>query len=163
MSRTITFSKALNEALHQEMERDEKVFVIGEDVAKMGGDFGITSGIWVKWPDRAFDTALSEAAIVGLSCGAAVCGLRPVDVILGPQDLNGLAHRGPADPQAFGDLDDGVGLIALQVAVPDHFFQDLVDVLPLAQEGPPGSRTLQGIWQGQSCIHKIAFRASPYS
>ncbi len=78
MSRTITFSKALNEALHQEMERDEKVFVIGEDVAKMGGDFGITSGIWVRWPDRAFDTALSESAIVGLSCGAAVCGLRPV-------------------------------------------------------------------------------------
>ncbi len=78
MSRIITFSKAINEALHQEMERDELVFVLGEDVAKMGGDFGITSGIWEKWPNRAFDTALSEAAIVGLSCGAAACGLRPV-------------------------------------------------------------------------------------
>ena len=78
MSRIITFSKALNEALHQEMEQDEKVFVLGEDVAKMGGDFGITSGIWKRWPKRAYDTALSESAIVGLSCGAAVCGLRPV-------------------------------------------------------------------------------------
>ena len=78
MARTLTFSKALNEALYQEMERDEKVFILGEDVAKMGGDFGITSGIWNRWPKRAFDTALSESAIVGLSCGAAVCGLRPV-------------------------------------------------------------------------------------
>jgi pyruvate/2-oxoglutarate/acetoin dehydrogenase E1 component len=78
MSRILTFSKALNEALHQEMEHDEKVFIIGEDVAKMGGDFGITSGIWKRWPNRAFDTALSEAAIIGLSCGAAICGLRPV-------------------------------------------------------------------------------------
>ena len=78
MSRIITFSKALNEALQQEMEQDEKVFIIGEDVAKMGGDFGITSGIWKRWPRRAYDTALSESAIVGLSCGAAICGLRPV-------------------------------------------------------------------------------------
>jgi len=78
MSRILTFSKALNEALHQEMEQDEKVFIIGEDVAKMGGDFGITSGIWKRWPKRAYDTALSESAIVGLSCGAAICGLRPV-------------------------------------------------------------------------------------
>ena len=78
MARTLTFSKALNEALHQEMEHDEKVFILGEDVAKMGGDFGITSGIWNRWPKRAYDTALSESAIVGLSCGAAVCGLRPV-------------------------------------------------------------------------------------
>lgn len=78
MSRILTFSKALNEALHQEMEQDEKVFVLGEDVAKMGGDFGITSGIWKRWPKRAYDTALSESAIVGLSCGAAICGLRPV-------------------------------------------------------------------------------------
>ena len=78
MSRILTFSKALNEALHQEMEQDEKVFILGEDVAKMGGDFGITSGIWKRWPQRAYDTALSESAIVGLSCGAAICGLRPV-------------------------------------------------------------------------------------
>ncbi|MAT41182.1 MAG: alpha-ketoacid dehydrogenase subunit beta [Anaerolineaceae bacterium] len=78
MTRKISFSKAINEALHQEMERDEKVFIIGEDVAKMGGDFGITAGIWSKWPKRAFDTALSESAIIGLSCGAALCGLRPV-------------------------------------------------------------------------------------
>jgi pyruvate dehydrogenase E1 component beta subunit len=78
MGRNISFSKAINEALHQEMERDENIFIIGEDVAKMGGDFGLTQGIWAKWPKRAKDTALSESAIIGLSVGAAVCGLRPV-------------------------------------------------------------------------------------
>ncbi|MBI9104197.1 MAG: alpha-ketoacid dehydrogenase subunit beta [Spirochaetales bacterium] len=78
MARKLSFSKAINEALHQEMERDPSVFILGEDVAKMGGDFGITQGIWHKWPERAKDTALSESAIIGLSVGAAICGLRPV-------------------------------------------------------------------------------------
>ncbi len=76
--RTLTFTKALNEAIHQGMESDPSVFVIGEDVAKMGGDFGVTQGVWNRWPDRAFDTALSESAIVGLSTMAGACGLRPV-------------------------------------------------------------------------------------
>lgn len=78
MARKISFAGAINEALHQEMERDETVFILGEDVAKMGGDFGITKGIWLKWPHRAYDTALSEQAILGLSNGAALCGLKPV-------------------------------------------------------------------------------------
>jgi pyruvate dehydrogenase E1 component beta subunit len=82
MARKLTYSKAINEALHQEMERDEDVFILGEDVAKMGGDFGVTQGIWDKWPERAKDTPLSEAAILGLSAGAAVCGLRPVPEIM---------------------------------------------------------------------------------
>lgn len=78
MTRKISFSGAINEALHQEMERDETVFILGEDVAKMGGDFGITKGIWLKWPHRAYDTALSEQAILGLCNGAGICGLKPV-------------------------------------------------------------------------------------
>lgn len=80
--RRISYGKAINEALYQEMERDENVFIIGEDVAKMGGDFGVTRGIWQKWPDRAKDTALSESAIIGLASGAAICGLRPVAEIM---------------------------------------------------------------------------------
>jgi len=78
MARKLSYAKAINEALHQEMEHDPSVFILGEDVARMGGDFGITQGIWHKWPDRARDTALSESAIIGLSVGSAVCGLRPV-------------------------------------------------------------------------------------
>ena len=82
MGRVLTYSKAINEAMHQMMESDPSVFVLGEDVAKMGGDFGLTQGIYHKWPDRIFDTALSESAIVGLANGAALCGLRPVAEIM---------------------------------------------------------------------------------
>lgn len=82
MSRILSYGKAINEALHQEMERDPKVFILGEDVALMGGDLGLTQGIYDKWPDRIFDTALSESAIIGLANGAALCGLRPVAEIM---------------------------------------------------------------------------------
>jgi len=81
--RTITFKEALNEALHQEMARDDRVFVLGEDVARMGGDFGVTMGLLAKFgPDRVKDTPLSEAAILGTANGAAFCGLRPVAEIM---------------------------------------------------------------------------------
>ncbi len=81
--RKIKFSQALNEALHQEMERDEDVFVLGQDVGRMGGDFGVTKGLWKKYGDRrVIDTPLSEAAMVGLSNGAAFTGLRPVVEIM---------------------------------------------------------------------------------
>lgn len=82
MARKLSYGMAINEALHQIMERDERVFIVGEDVAQMGGDFGITKGIWEKWPKRARDTALSEQAIIGLSAGAALCGLKPVAEIM---------------------------------------------------------------------------------
>lgn len=82
MSREIAFAKALNEALMESMEMDENVIVIGEDVAKMGGDFGITRGLWQRWPERTKDTPLSEQAIIGLCTSAAVCGLRPVAEIM---------------------------------------------------------------------------------
>ena len=82
MSRKLSYTKAINEAMHQEMERDDKVFVLGEDVGRMGGDFGLTQGLWQKWPDRVIDTALSEQAIVGVANGAAIAGLRPVAEIM---------------------------------------------------------------------------------
>ena len=82
MSRKLSYTKAINEAMHQEMERDETVFVLGEDVGRMGGDFGLTQGLWNKWPDRVIDTALSEQAIVGVANGAAIAGLRPVAEIM---------------------------------------------------------------------------------
>ena len=78
----ISFSKALNESLMESMEMDENVIVIGEDVAKMGGDFGITRGLWQRWPERTKDTPLSEQAIIGLCTSSAVCGLRPVAEVM---------------------------------------------------------------------------------
>ena len=82
MSRKLSYTKAINEAMHQEMERDENVFVLGKDVGRMGGDFGLTQGLWQKWPDRVIDTALSEQAIVGVANGAAIAGLRTVAEIM---------------------------------------------------------------------------------
>ena len=81
-TRTLSFVGAINEALHQEMERDERVFIIGEDIGRRGGDFGATQGLWKRWPDRCRDTPLSEAAITGLGVGAAMAGLRPIVEIM---------------------------------------------------------------------------------
>ncbi|MCL4459939.1 MAG: alpha-ketoacid dehydrogenase subunit beta [Chloroflexi bacterium] len=81
--RTISFLQAINEALRQEMERDETVFLLGEDIAKMGGDFGATRGLWQRFgSERVKDTPLSEAAILGVANGAAFVGMRPVAEIM---------------------------------------------------------------------------------
>ncbi|CCH50413.1 alpha-ketoacid dehydrogenase subunit beta [Pseudodesulfovibrio piezophilus] len=74
-----TYLQALNEALSQEMERDENVFIIGEDVGQFGGCFGVTQGLFDTFgSDRVMDTPITESAIVGAATGAAACGLRPV-------------------------------------------------------------------------------------
>lgn len=84
--REITYLDAINEALLEEMERDERVFVLGEDVAigyGGGGVFGVTKGLLKKFgPDRVIDTPLSEVAISGAAVGAALVGLRPVAEIM---------------------------------------------------------------------------------
>ncbi len=77
--REITFAQALNEALHQEMRRDPRVFVMGEDVGLIGGIFGVTRGLREAFgEDRVRDTPISEATFVGMGVGAAAAGLRPV-------------------------------------------------------------------------------------
>jgi pyruvate/2-oxoglutarate/acetoin dehydrogenase E1 component len=81
-TRALSFVGAINEALHLEMERDERVFIIGEDIGRRGGDFGATEGLWKRWPDRCRDTPLSEAAITGLGVGAAMVGMRPIIEIM---------------------------------------------------------------------------------
>jgi 2-oxoisovalerate dehydrogenase E1 component len=77
--REVGFVQALNEALHLEMERDERVVLLGEDVGKIGGIFGVTTGLMDRFgPDRVRDTPISEAGIAGLGVGAALTGMRPV-------------------------------------------------------------------------------------
>lgn len=74
-----TFAEALNEALHQEMQRDRRVFVMGEDVSLIGGIFGVTRGLREAFgEDRVRDTPISEATFTGAGVGAAVAGMRPV-------------------------------------------------------------------------------------
>lgn len=77
--REVTFVEALNEALHQEMERDPTIIVIGEDVGVYGGIFGVTKGLLERFgSDRVIDTPISETGFVGAGVGAAAAGLRPV-------------------------------------------------------------------------------------
>ena len=88
MARNITYREALNEALAQEMERDESVIVMGEDNAggegapgemdAWGGVLGVTKGLYHKFPGRVLDTPISESAFIGAAIGAATAGLRPV-------------------------------------------------------------------------------------
>ena len=77
--RSLSFVEALNEAMHQEMESDPRVIVMGEDVGATGGIFGATKGLFDKYgKDRVRDTPISEAGFVGCGIGAAIAGLRPV-------------------------------------------------------------------------------------
>jgi pyruvate/2-oxoglutarate/acetoin dehydrogenase E1 component len=84
-TREITFGKAINEALAEELRRDERVFVIGEDVAEAGTPFKVLSGLVDEFgTDRVIDSPISEAGITGLCVGAAMTGMRPVvDIMFG--------------------------------------------------------------------------------
>ncbi len=76
---TLTVAEALCEGLREEMERDPRVFLMGEDVGAIGGIFATSRGLLEKFgPDRVRDTPISEASIVGHAIGAAVAGMRPV-------------------------------------------------------------------------------------
>jgi len=90
--REITYRDALREALREEMLRDEKVFVLGEDVGRYwGGAFRVTKGLAEEFGDeRVRDTPISESAIIGVATGAAITGVRPVaEIMFG--DLSALA------------------------------------------------------------------------
>jgi pyruvate dehydrogenase E1 component beta subunit len=77
--REIAYREAIREALQEEMRRDDRVFVMGEDVARAGGVFKITDGLLAEFgPERVRDTPISEAGFVGLGVGAALTGMRPV-------------------------------------------------------------------------------------
>ena len=79
MSKKITVSKAIGEALHEEMLRDDKVFIMGEDMAVMGNVFAITKGFLEEFgPNRVIDTPISEEGFCGMAVGAAMRGMRPV-------------------------------------------------------------------------------------
>ena len=78
----MTYIEAINSALHEEMERDSSVFVIGEDVGRMGGAFKATKGLLEKFgSERVIDSPLSEGVIISSSIGAAMAGMRPIPEI----------------------------------------------------------------------------------
>jgi len=78
-----TIREAINEALHEEMQRDPAIILMGEDVGLAGGVFKITNGLLKAFgPERVFDTPIAEAGIVGVAIGAAMTGLRPIVEIM---------------------------------------------------------------------------------
>ncbi len=78
-TRQLTTAKAIAEAIAQEMERDERVFVMGEDIGAYGGIFGVTEGLLDRFgPERVMDTPISETAFIGAGVGAAISGQRPI-------------------------------------------------------------------------------------
>ena len=77
-NREISCSTALREALEEEMERDDAIFIIGEDLVAHGGIFGQFEGLPERFPGRVIDSPISETCIVGSGVGAALTGMRPV-------------------------------------------------------------------------------------
>jgi 2-oxoisovalerate dehydrogenase E1 component beta subunit len=79
MPKELSYLEAIREALSEEMRRDRKVFVLGEDVGEYGGAFGVTQGLFEEFGEsRVVDTPISESAIIGVSIGASLRGYRPV-------------------------------------------------------------------------------------
>jgi len=75
----LTYRQALNDAFSEEIERDENVFLMGEEVAQYDGAYKVTQGLWKKYGDyRVVDAPISEAGFIGLGVGASMLGLRPV-------------------------------------------------------------------------------------
>ena len=75
----ITYREALNQALSEEIERDENVILLGEEVAQFKGSYKVSEGMLERFgPNKIIDTPISEAAFSGLAVGAAMMGMRPV-------------------------------------------------------------------------------------
>jgi 2-oxoisovalerate dehydrogenase E1 component beta subunit len=75
----VTYLEAIGQAMHEEMRRDEAVFLLGEDVGTYGGAFKVSTGLLEEFgPERVIDTPMAEAAIVGSAVGAALMGMRPI-------------------------------------------------------------------------------------
>ncbi|MGQ9684433.1 MAG: alpha-ketoacid dehydrogenase subunit beta [Anaerolineae bacterium] len=90
-ARELSYQEAIREALREEMRRDERVFLLGEDIGKHGGAFGVTRTLFDEFgPERVRNTPISENTIVGAATGAALVGMRPVAEIMFV-DFSGLA------------------------------------------------------------------------
>ena len=79
----MTYREAMREAIREAMQQDERVFLMGEDVGRYGGSFGVSRGLLDEFgPERIRDTPLSESAFVGAGIGAAIAGMRPIVEIM---------------------------------------------------------------------------------
>src|SRR5256714_6028054 len=87
----LSYREAIRDAMSEAMRRDDDVFIMGEDIAEMGGSMGVTQGMLQEFgPERVRNTPISEMAIVGAGIGAAIAGMRPIVEIM-YQDFTTLA------------------------------------------------------------------------
>ena len=105
--RQISYAQALQEAMREEMQRDERVFIMGEDVGLYGGAYGATRDLMKEFGEwRVLDTPISEATIGGAAVGAAMAGMRPVAEIMyvdfTPLAMDQIANQGAKNRYMFG-------------------------------------------------------------
>lgn len=111
--REITFSQATLEAMAEEMRRDERVFVMGEDIARQGGIFGQFKGLPAEFGyERVMDTPISETAIIGSCIGASLAGMRPV------ADMHYADFMGVAMDELFNQMAKIRYMFGGQITVP---------------------------------------------
>ena len=131
--RKITFAQATLEAMAETMEKDDKIFVMGEDLARQGGIFGQFKGLPQKFPGRVLDTPISETFIIGGGVGAALAGARPV------VDMHFADFIGVPMDEIFN-----------QMAKARYMFGGQAKV-PLVLRAPDGM-TIQGAAQHSQCV-----------
>ncbi len=73
-----TYVEGIHQAMQEELERDDRVVLMGQDIAAFEGAFRITRGLWKRWPERVLDTPIAESGTLGIAAGAALLGYRPV-------------------------------------------------------------------------------------
>jgi 2-oxoisovalerate dehydrogenase E1 component beta subunit len=153
MSDERTYLEAIREALREEMQRDARVFVLGEDVGPYGGAFGVTQGLFEEFGEmRVLDTPISESAIVGISIGAALRGYRPV-----------------AEMQFADFISCGFDQIVNQAATLRYRYGGRESV-PLVIRAPSGGNVAGGLYHSQNpeawFIHrpglKVVAPSTPY-
>lgn len=129
----MSFAQAIRAAIREEMLRDERVFLLGEDIGVYGGAFGVTDGLLAEFgPERVRDTPISEAAIAGAAIGAALGGLRPI-----------------AEFQFFDFVLLAMDQLVNQAAKIRYMFGGTVSV-PIVVRGPAGSGTGAAAQHSQS-------------
>ena len=107
--RQISYAQALQEAAREEMKRDQRVFIMGEDVGLYGGAYGATRGLYDEFGEwRVIDTPISEATIGGAAVGAAMAGMRPIAEIMyvdfTPLAMDQIANQGAKNRYMFGGM-----------------------------------------------------------
>jgi 2-oxoisovalerate dehydrogenase E1 component beta subunit len=133
MTRELSYLDAIREALLEEMRRDPKVFVLGEDVGPYGGAFGATQGLYDEFGEtRVVDTPISESAIIGISIGAALRGYRPV-----------------AEMQFADFISCGFDQIVNQAATLRYRYGGRV-VVPIVVRAPSGGNVGGGLYHSQN-------------